>query len=103
MSVTMMTTGEWWRQAACQSAEPELFFPISATEASAAEIARAKQVCGRCEVREPCLAYALHDRQQQGIWGGMTEDERRLLRRRLPMANDRSAAETEGEHIKVAP
>ena len=87
-----MTSGEWWRLAACQDVEPELFFPISATNASARDVARAKEVCGACMVRGECLGYALQNRQEQGIWGGMTEEERKLARRRMAATGDRATA-----------
>jgi WhiB family redox-sensing transcriptional regulator len=77
--------GDGWRLAACQSADPELFFPVSACP-SAAELARAKTICARCAIRRPCLDYALETRQPDGIWGGASEEERRLMvarRRRL--------------------
>ncbi len=75
---------DWWSRAACQSADPELFFPISAAGAGAAEVGRAKAICGTCSVRRNCLSYALEARQVQGIWGGTTEEERRALRGRQP-------------------
>jgi WhiB family transcriptional regulator, redox-sensing transcriptional regulator len=71
--------GDWWVQAACQSADPELFFPISAAGASAAVISRAKGICARCAIRQQCLEYAVETRQPHGIWGGTSEAERRLI------------------------
>ena len=68
---------EWRMSAACRSAEPELFFPVSAGGRSAAETERAKAVCARCPVRRECLQFALATRQAYGIWGGMSEGERR--------------------------
>jgi WhiB family transcriptional regulator, redox-sensing transcriptional regulator len=81
----MRTTGSWWDLAACRSADPELFFPISATGAGLADIARAKAVCASCGVRQPCLDYAIGTRQVHGVWGGTSEEERRdlVLGRRL--------------------
>jgi WhiB family redox-sensing transcriptional regulator len=67
-----------WSLAACQSADPELFFPVSAGH-SAAEIARAKAICARCSIRQQCLEYALESQQPDGIWGGASEQERRLI------------------------
>lgn len=81
MSDDPLDTG-WLEQAACRDQDPELFFPISAKGPGAAQAAEAKAVCARCPVREPCLAYALATDQGAGIWGGLTEDERRSLRRR---------------------
>ena len=77
--MTMLLSDEWWGLAACRDAEPEVFFPISATTASRDTVQRAKAVCTSCPVQSQCLRYALRHRQEQGIWGGLTEDERRLL------------------------
>jgi len=66
----------WRLRAACQSIDPELFFPVSPAGRSLEQVAKAKAVCGRCLVRRHCLAYALQSRQKYGIWGGLTEDER---------------------------
>jgi WhiB family redox-sensing transcriptional regulator len=70
---------EWQESAACATAEPDLFFPISAAGRSQAETSRARAVCHRCAVREDCLDYAMATGQQYGIWGGLTEDERQRL------------------------
>lgn len=77
-----MLIDEWWSVAACRDAEPELFFPISATAASSGLVKRAKLICASCPVRPACLSYALDHRQEQGIWGGLTEEERRRIPRR---------------------
>ncbi len=90
--MTVMLSDEWWDLAACRGAEPELFFPISATTASASAVERAKLVCASCPVRSACLSYALDHRQEQGIWGGTTEDERRLVRRRMAASERRANA-----------
>jgi WhiB family redox-sensing transcriptional regulator len=78
--------GSWWDRAACQSADPELFFPVSGTGAGLAEITRAKSICARCAIRQQCLDYAVETGQPHGVWGGASEEERRVLaarRRRL--------------------
>jgi WhiB family transcriptional regulator, redox-sensing transcriptional regulator len=67
---------EWWRGAACQEADPELFFPVAAQGPARDEIARAKAVCAGCRVRRQCLQFALATSQMHGVWGGTTEDER---------------------------
>jgi WhiB family redox-sensing transcriptional regulator len=77
----MTLIDEWWSVAACKDAEPELFFPISATSASNPLVKRAKLICWSCPVRSKCLAYALDHRQEHGIWGGLTEEERRRIPR----------------------
>ena len=80
--MTTILTNDWWKVAACRDAEPELFFPISGTAASSPQIKRAKLICASCPVRSKCLSYALDHRQEQGIWGGLTEEERRWIPRR---------------------
>ena len=82
---------EWWSRAACQHVNPELFFPISATGPARAQLAGAKAVCARCPVRRDCLRYALAAGPVQGIWGGLSEDVRRLVRQREAKARVRAA------------
>ena len=71
----------WRSAAACRSADPDLFFPISATDPATRQIARAKTICAACRVRRECLAFALRTEQVHGIWGGTTEHERAAARR----------------------
>lgn len=80
---TMMvaTERDWHTQAACQSADPDLFFPVSESGRSLDQAATAKAFCARCQVLRECLAFALATRQAHGIWGGTTEQERRLAGR----------------------
>lgn len=73
---------DWRHNAACLTEDPELFFPIGNTGPALAQIERAKQVCARCEVREQCLTWALEAGQDHGVWGGMSEEERRAIKRR---------------------
>ena len=87
----MMLIDEWWSVAACRDAEPELFFPISATSASSARVTHAKLICASCQVRSNCLRYALDHRQEHGIWGGLTEEERRRIPRRSLQFTGRDA------------
>ncbi|MPZ89061.1 MAG: WhiB family transcriptional regulator [Nitriliruptorales bacterium] len=72
---------DWRQRAACLSEDPELFFPVGTTGPALDQVERAKQVCRRCEVVEACLESALGTNQDAGVWGGMSEDERRTLRR----------------------
>lgn len=76
----------WTDRAACRYEDPELFFPISMTGPGRAQAEEAKAVCARCPVRRECLEYALATHQEAGIWGGLTEDELRTLRRTLRRA-----------------
>jgi WhiB family redox-sensing transcriptional regulator len=66
----------WWRLAACRSADPDLFFPVSGAGPAREQAAAAKAVCAGCPVCRECLTYAVITHQQHGIWGGLTEDER---------------------------
>lgn len=72
-----------WRDAsACRREDPDLFAPDGTTGKWVGVIAQAKAICNRCPVRPTCLQWALDTRQESGIWGGLTEDERWNLRRR---------------------
>jgi WhiB family redox-sensing transcriptional regulator len=73
---------EWWTHAACSASDPELFFPIASSGRARSQLTQAKAICARCEVQQACLDYALDARALHGIWGGMTEEECRRLRRR---------------------
>jgi WhiB family transcriptional regulator, redox-sensing transcriptional regulator len=75
-----------WSRAACATADPDLFFPISTAGPAARQVARAKAICARCQIRQECLVYALDAGSVQGIWGGTTESERQSLRRRRARA-----------------
>ena len=77
---------DWRDNAACLSADPELFFPVGNTGPAVEQIDRAKSVCSRCPVTEYCLQYALDTNQDSGVWGGLSEDERRALKRRAARA-----------------
>lgn len=72
---------DWKERAACRDLDTSLFFPESESDAD-----EAKLVCATCPVREACLEFALVTRQHDGIWGGLTETERRRLRRRRQTA-----------------
>jgi WhiB family transcriptional regulator, redox-sensing transcriptional regulator len=66
-------SADWMSAGACRREDPDLFFPVTETHASA------KAVCGRCLVRVTCLAYAMAT-GQDGVWGGTTGSERRAWR-----------------------
>jgi WhiB family redox-sensing transcriptional regulator len=66
----------WQDQANCLDVDPDLFFPERG-----ASTREAKEVCKGCIVREDCLEYALANGEKFGIWGGLSERERRKLRR----------------------
>jgi len=71
----------WRTGAACRDTDPDLFFPVGQTGPAIKHIANAKAVCNTCAVKRECLEYALMTNQDAGIWGGLTEDERRKIRR----------------------
>ena len=77
----------WQRQANCMGVDPDLFFPERG-----ASTREAKEVCRGCVVREDCLEYALSNGEKFGIWGGMSERERRRIRRARAVAGRRGAA-----------
>jgi len=76
----------WRDSAACLDVGPELFFPIGTAYPALLQIAEAKIVCGRCAVIETCLQWATDARQDTGVWGGLSSDERRTLKRRKARA-----------------
>ena len=72
----------WRSRAACLREDPESFFPTGNTGPALLQIQKAKAVCFRCEVLETCLEWAIESGQNAGVWGGLSEDERRALKRR---------------------
>jgi WhiB family redox-sensing transcriptional regulator len=82
---------DWRHRAICRDEDPELFFPIGNTGPALLQIEQAKAVCRRCPVIQECLAWALESGQDAGVWGGLSEDERRALKRRNARARARLA------------
>ena len=74
-------SSDWRSYGACLTADPDLFFPISSTGPAQRQISQAKAVCGRCQVQQQCLSFALETQQVHGVWGGMSAEERQLFRR----------------------
>ncbi|HTR71240.1 MAG TPA: WhiB family transcriptional regulator [Mycobacteriales bacterium] len=74
----MPWTDDWTLNAACKTVSPDELFVSGAAQH------RAKSVCRGCPVRTECLADALDNRVEFGVWGGLTERERRALLRRRP-------------------
>lgn len=80
MSVEELITAvelEWQERALCAQTDPEAFFPEKGGSTR-----EAKRICQSCEVRDECLEYALEHDERFGIWGGLSERERRRLKRR---------------------
>ena len=69
----MSSAFDWRAKAACRDKDPELFFPVGNTGAAYQQIEEAKAVCRTCKV-------------DYGVWGGLSEDERRALKRRAMRA-----------------
>ena len=67
---------DWQERALCAQTDPEAFFPEKGGSTR-----EAKRICSGCEVRAECLDYALAHDERFGIWGGLSERERRRLRR----------------------
>lgn len=67
---------DWQERALCAQTDPEAFFPEKGGSTR-----EAKRICSGCEVRAECLEYALGHDERFGIWGGLSERERRRLRR----------------------
>lgn len=85
---TMTEERRWQERANCLGVDPDLFFPERG-----ASTKEAKSVCGRCEVKGECLEYALSNGEKFGIWGGLSERERRRVRRERALARRRQEAE----------
>lgn len=79
-------TEQWRRAAACRDMDTELFFPRGETGAPLEQTVAAKAVCAACPVHVACLEFAMVTRQEYGIFGGLTEQERRSLARRRARA-----------------
>ncbi|MBB5642126.1 WhiB family transcriptional regulator [Cryobacterium roopkundense] len=70
-------TLSWQTDSLCAQTDPEAFFPEKGGSTR-----DAKKICASCEVRTQCLEYALANDERFGIWGGLSERERRKLRKR---------------------
>ena len=77
----------WQERANCLGVDPDLFFPERG-----ASTREAKGVCRGCEVKDECLEYALAHGEKFGIWGGLSERERRRVRRARALERRRVAA-----------
>jgi WhiB family transcriptional regulator, redox-sensing transcriptional regulator len=69
-----MTVMNWRQRSACRGLDPEIFYPATDEEAD-----EAKSICAICPVRQMCLEHALMAREREGVWGGLTERERRRV------------------------
>lgn len=72
----------WRERSACVDKDPELFFPIGSTGPTYdKQVAIALAVCASCDVQSICLEWALEKREDFGVWGGRTAEDRRELRK----------------------
>jgi WhiB family redox-sensing transcriptional regulator len=69
----------WAERAACQSADPSIFFPVGEDNPRDPDYSTAKKICSTCEVRGECLVAGLNERY--GVWGGTTPRQRRDMRK----------------------
>ncbi len=88
----LMIDTSWQAYANCLGVDPDLFFPERG-----ASTREAKEVCRGCVVKDDCLEYALASGEKFGIWGGMSERERRRIRRQRAQERALRAAAISGE------
>jgi WhiB family transcriptional regulator, redox-sensing transcriptional regulator len=81
-SADLPVNTNWRASSSCKDEDPELFFPIGTTGPALLQIEEAKAVCRRCPVMERCLQWAMESGQEQGVWGGTDENDRRRMKRR---------------------
>lgn len=77
----------WQDYSNCRGADADLFFPERG-----ASTRKAKAICGACEVRVECLEFAIVQSEKFGIWGGLSERERRRIRKERALTGRRRAA-----------
>ena len=83
MTIASRTETEQWQlKAACRGPQARVFFPPAQFERKDEKLereGRAKAICATCSVKKECLDYAVRIREQHGIWGGLSESERKPL------------------------
>lgn len=91
----MASNEEWQDLASCRHVPVEIFFPPAEQEAD-----EAKTICATCQVRQPCLEFAIAAGERFGIWGGLTTQERRSL---IAKRRNRARQEKAGEIATITP
>ena len=71
---------DWRHRAECRDMDPEMFFPNPVLGLVGLQVDAAKAVCAVCPVIDECLAFAMSNGMQAGVWGGLSEEERRARR-----------------------
>ena len=82
---------DWQAEAACRGVDPEVFFPNASLGLIGLQVERAKAVCASCTVAKECLDLSLVSGHETGVWGGLSEEERRSFARRSVRAVPRVA------------
>lgn len=93
MTAALPRPEDWTVDALCAQTDPDAFFPEKGGNAR-----DAKKVCAGCDVRAQCLQYALEHEEKHGLWGGLTERERRKLRGPREIGHGTNAMYTRGCH-----
>lgn len=71
---------DWRQRANCREVtDPDVFFPIGSTGPALDQIERAKRICQPCPVKKACLEWAIETHQECGVWGGLSEEERKSI------------------------
>ena len=86
----------WQEFSNCLGVDPDLFFPERG-----ASTREAKEVCRGCIVRNDCLEFALANGEKFGIWGGMSERERRRIRRQRTLEREAELVPTEAVAVRI--
>lgn len=92
----------WRSRSACLTEDPELFFPIGSTGPAVLQIEQAKAVCRGCVVQVTCLQWALDTGQRYGVWGGLSEDELYVEKRRQDRQSRRQRQALEASQTSQA-
>ena len=71
----------WRAESACLNTDPDVFFPVAVGTAAGKLVTRALRICDGCPVKQQCLDYAMRSGEKDGIWGGITPEERIRARR----------------------
>lgn len=87
-----MTVNDWRHHAACLDHDPELFFPVGDTGQAHLQAEDAKQICRTCPVIEQCAQWAIDNRMENGVWGGLDETQLRNIRRHRTPVTRRTPA-----------
>lgn len=78
LRLMLVPVGAWVADALCAQTDPEAFFPTH-RGGTIKTANRAKAVCAQCPVQRECLEYSLEARERHGVWGGLSEPERRKV------------------------